>query len=79
MDVADMSDDRIEFDRQLGVQAVIDALKDEGDQVIVMAEDGAPMILCSDCDNPIPPDRLAAKPNAVRCIYCQTSFERGMN
>ncbi|MFZ2948217.1 MAG: TraR/DksA C4-type zinc finger protein [Desulfuromonadaceae bacterium] len=30
---------------------------------------------CIDCDNPIPPARLAVQPNAERCVQCQTDFE----
>lgn len=28
-------------------------------------------IVCRDCDEPIPPARLAAHPHALRCIDCQ--------
>lgn len=31
---------------------------------------------CVACCEPIPPARLAANPNAVRCIDCQTAKER---
>lgn len=30
---------------------------------------------CIDCDEPIPAERLAALPNAERCIYCQERQE----
>lgn len=30
---------------------------------------------CIDCDEPIPTERLAALPNAERCIYCQERQE----
>lgn len=33
-------------------------------------------VLCIDCDEPVEPRRLAAKPNAARCIDCQTLWER---
>jgi len=32
-------------------------------------------ILCIDCDAPIEPLRLKAKPNAARCVECQGCFE----
>jgi RNA polymerase-binding transcription factor len=30
---------------------------------------------CRNCGHPIPPERLAAAPEAVRCIDCQRHFE----
>lgn len=32
-------------------------------------------VLCIDCDEPISPARLAAKPNAARCTLCQSVYE----
>ena len=32
---------------------------------------------CEDCGNPIPAARLKANPAALRCVPCQTKFERG--
>ncbi|MFM5757781.1 TraR/DksA C4-type zinc finger protein [Aeromonas hydrophila] len=32
--------------------------------------------VCCDCDDAIPPSRLAAEPGAERCIECQTLYER---
>jgi DnaK suppressor protein len=31
---------------------------------------------CSDCDAPIPYARLNAEPQALRCVACQTIYER---
>lgn len=33
-------------------------------------------VLCIDCDEPVQPGRLQAKPNAARCISCQQDHER---
>lgn len=33
-------------------------------------------VLCIDCDDEIPAERLLAKPHAARCIDCQEYFER---
>jgi phage/conjugal plasmid C-4 type zinc finger TraR family protein len=35
-----------------------------------------PLVLCQDCDSPIPAARLLANPRAVRCIDCQIEYER---
>lgn len=32
-------------------------------------------VFCIDCAEPVSPRRLAAKPNAARCIDCQQLFE----
>lgn len=31
---------------------------------------------CLDCEDPIPPDRLRHRPDAVRCTECQSKKER---
>ncbi|WP_447776341.1 TraR/DksA family transcriptional regulator [Variovorax boronicumulans] len=31
---------------------------------------------CEDCGENIPPARRVAAPSAIRCIACQTTFER---
>ena len=35
------------------------------------------IVICRDCTNPIPAARLTAQPHAVRCIDCQTHYEKG--
>lgn len=32
--------------------------------------------LCLDCADPIPTDRLATCPHAVRCVHCQGDHEK---
>ena len=32
--------------------------------------------ICIDCEQPINPERAALVPDAPRCIYCQTDFEK---
>jgi DnaK suppressor protein len=34
------------------------------------------VVLCIDCDDEVQPERLRAKPNAARCIHCQSIWER---
>ncbi len=46
-------------------------LPPEPEQLVV-----AGVVLCIDCDEPVQPARLKAKPNAARCIYCQQDYER---
>ena len=35
------------------------------------------IVICQDCKNPIPAARLKARSDAVRCIDCQTRYEKG--
>jgi phage/conjugal plasmid C-4 type zinc finger TraR family protein len=35
--------------------------------------------LCADCHDPIPVERRAALPSAIRCINCQAFIERLLN
>ncbi|MFG6654850.1 TraR/DksA C4-type zinc finger protein [Scandinavium sp. M-37] len=36
---------------------------------------GAAVLVCVDCDRPIPAERRAAHPTALRCVYCQSLLE----
>ena len=74
-DLADISEERIEFERDLNIRNALDAMLPDLPQVIIAGDDGAPMIICYDCGGPIPPARLAAQPHAIRCIECQTIEE----
>jgi phage/conjugal plasmid C-4 type zinc finger TraR family protein len=38
--------------------------------------DGKGRVLCVDCRDPIPKKRLQIAPRPVRCIQCQTDYER---
>jgi DnaK suppressor protein len=72
--VPDLYDRAQERDQQNNddAQALHQAnLQPEPEQVIV-----AGMVLCIDCDEPVQPERLRAKPNAARCIYCQGAYEK---
>jgi len=75
-DIADLSEEHIEFERDLNIRAALDAMLPDTPQVIVAGNDGAPMIICYDCEAPIPLERLAAQPYAIRCIDCQDAYER---
>ena len=41
----------------------------------VQARDSTGRVLCLDCGEPVPPARLAALPQALRCRDCQTEWE----
>jgi DnaK suppressor protein len=46
----------------------------ENEQQVTDPECG--LVICLDCDAPIPLERLAANPRAVRCIDCQMEYDR---
>lgn len=81
-DLADLSDERIEIERMAGIRAVLDSMQPDTPQVVMPGEDGTPMVVCYDCLNdhdrvtPIPHERLAAVPHAIRCVDCQIEYER---
>jgi DnaK suppressor protein len=56
-------------DRQRAIAAQREKSK-EPDQLIIDGE-----VLCIDCENLVSKPRLAAKPNAARCIECQSLKE----
>ncbi|MFD3263347.1 TraR/DksA C4-type zinc finger protein [Phenylobacterium ferrooxidans] len=34
------------------------------------------VLVCADCDDPMEDERLAARPEAIRCLTCQEAHER---
>jgi DnaK suppressor protein len=53
------------------------ALARQREAARVRPEDLATPGICSDCDEAIPEQRLAALPNATRCLFCQAMSETG--
>lgn len=64
-DVADRAHDTEELLRGL-------ALRQHFSQAKPPAGNG----ICTDCNGPIPAARLAAQPNAQRCISCETDTQK---
>lgn len=62
--------DRIGQDDQIVLSNIEEAL--------ARIENGA-YTICADCDEEIPQERLRAYPMAIRCVQCQSDFERGAN
>lgn len=69
MDAADLADREIE--REDGINLARALRVDEGQIVEI---DG--VRYCCDCDAVIPPARIAARPDAGRCVDCQERQER---
>jgi len=69
-DVADRADEIIAINLQLAMAAHEQATQDV-DQVVIAGN-----VICVDCDDVIPPERVAAKHDCVRCITCQEIHEK---
>lgn len=50
--------------------------RDDGLSAARRALQGKGKARCEDCREPIPRERRKAAPNAIRCIACQTIFEK---
>jgi len=76
---------RQEVLRELAADEVVCVTFDNGYSRAAEAVDALQRILdgsygiCADCGITIPPARLQAKPEALRCIACQAGYERRSN
>jgi len=70
-DSADRADDVIAMDLQLAMAAHEQAAQDV-DQIRIGDE-----VICVDCDDVVPAERVKAAPHCVRCITCQEIHEKG--
>lgn len=69
MDILDRAKDLEMNDRKRAIAAQREKSKEPA-QLVVGGE-----VLCIDCDDAVSKPRLAAKPNAARCIGCQSLHE----
>lgn len=69
-DESDRASDIQEFEISLAIKQHQQQPKEQP----VFNENG--LKICVDCDVPIPPERLRANQNAVRCVHCQEELER---
>lgn len=70
MDDIDYANQIAEDDRQRLLREALSKAKNEQPAMV----DG--IRICLDCDEPIAADRLAANPQAVRCMDCQRDIEK---
>lgn len=69
-DEADRAGELEERERTKALARFFDEIAEADPQVSI---DG--VVVCLDCEDPLPAARLRAKPDAVRCIECQERFE----
>jgi len=73
---------REEMLRQLAADEAVYVMSGKGHSRAVEALDALRRIqdgtygICADCGKRIPAARLQAKPEATRCVACQTEYER---
>ncbi|MGZ8218689.1 TraR/DksA C4-type zinc finger protein [Methylomagnum sp.] len=48
----------------------------DGDEFQPWVDEAHGVVICRDCEAPIPKERLAAFHHAVRCIDCQREYDR---
>ena len=56
--------------------ALEQARRDDGLQAAQRSLQGKGQARCEDCREAIPRERRKAAPNAIRCMACQTVFEK---
>jgi phage/conjugal plasmid C-4 type zinc finger TraR family protein len=67
-DVFDQAQEREQLEREAAIRRVL--LDAADDQRATGDHD------CADCEEPIPPERLAILPGAARCVHCQIIRDR---
>ena len=68
MDEADLADPIIQMERDASIDRVVHRHREE--PFIIQG-----VRVCLTCHDPIPPNRLRAEPDAVRCHCCQRAYE----
>lgn len=69
--MSDVIDDAQRFEEMRRDIALRAALKTERRTDVVFG-----VVVCPGCDEPIEAERLAARPDAIRCFTCQEAHER---
>ena len=70
----DIAQEAIERDTSMALQRLLAELREDVEHALVRLEEGG-YGTCEDCQRPIPAERLRARPEAVRCVACQRSYD----
>ncbi|HLI38446.1 MAG TPA: TraR/DksA C4-type zinc finger protein [Streptosporangiaceae bacterium] len=75
LDPADAGANLAETDR---TEAILDSAQRQRDEVLAALRrmDEGTYGLCVDCGKPVPDGRLEARPDAARCVGCQSKHDR---
>lgn len=71
---AEAASELTEQEREAALLSVVDQQRDEVRQALARLDEGT-YGRCSDCGAELPDERLEARPEAARCITCQSSLE----
>lgn len=71
MDECDAAAELEQMDREGALRVALRAAHTREDPLVIAGER-----CCLTCEEPIEPERLAASPDAVRCVSCQRKRER---
>jgi RNA polymerase-binding transcription factor DksA len=74
MDDIDFAQYLEECERDEALRRLRQASEEDEERQVV--DDRSGVVLCRDCDGPIPKARLAVQRHAVRCIDCQREYDR---
>jgi DnaK suppressor protein len=69
-DATNLSDN----DRESAIREVVDGQRQQVVAALARLDDGS-YGTCVDCGNPMPEERLDARPEAARCVSCQAKAE----
>ena len=70
----DIAQEAVERDTTMALQRLLAELREDVEHALLRLEEGG-YGTCEDCLRPIPAERLRARPEAVRCVGCQRSYD----
>ena len=71
---AEVASELTEQEREAALREVVELQR--GAVMLALARlDAGTYGKCTDCGNPLPDERLDARPEAARCVECQTTME----
>ena len=71
---AEAASELTEQEREAALRSVVDQQRAEVRQALARLEAGS-YGTCQDCGQALPEERLDARPEAARCVECQTTME----
>lgn len=70
----DIAQEAMERDTSMALKRLLAELRQDVEHALLRLDQGG-YGTCEDCQRPIPAERLRARPEAVRCVVCQRSYD----